>query len=437
MMRSFSNRLFGGVCGGLAQSSPFNAWIWRILFIVLTLATMGVGAVVYMIMWWLLPMESPLGQPTNTSLPGLISILLALILLGAWFGRDLLQLTGSYGYWAGLLVTLVFLCKQIMTRRWQNLSFALVAVGLAGLLVAHHYQMIPIGIWDMMQRAWAALLIFLGLALILRPRVPLGSWIALAISIALVLGLATFAYRSRVNVVSDANQITLAIPNQADHDFAAIGDDVTTLVLDLRTLDTDVTLAVSDDDQRVIGGQFVGSNNSNLVITYDENQSIATASISEEQRADFPRLDDLGRATLTLRIPPDIAFGLTFNGQHAQEVILDMGELKLESLYFQLDQGDVLVRLPAYQPQSPSVVESNGTWVLTEGSLNVVVPQTLGLRFSLARATNSEPDGFDDTAYQLLLEGQDYVLASRQFDDYDAQMRYRLLIGSGVFNLEN
>jgi phage shock protein PspC (stress-responsive transcriptional regulator) len=41
MYRSFTDRVFGGVCGGLAAILPINAWVFRAAFIVLSIMTVG------------------------------------------------------------------------------------------------------------------------------------------------------------------------------------------------------------------------------------------------------------------------------------------------------------------------------------------------------------------------------------------------------------
>jgi phage shock protein PspC (stress-responsive transcriptional regulator) len=64
LRRSRSDRWLGGVCGGLAQISGLAAWMWRLIFTLLVLCA-GSGALVYLLLWILLPQdEAPLsGQP--------------------------------------------------------------------------------------------------------------------------------------------------------------------------------------------------------------------------------------------------------------------------------------------------------------------------------------------------------------------------------------
>lgn len=61
MFRSFDNRVFGGVCGGLAALLPVNAWVIRMLFVLLAPLTWGGFALVYLMLWWAVPQASLAG----------------------------------------------------------------------------------------------------------------------------------------------------------------------------------------------------------------------------------------------------------------------------------------------------------------------------------------------------------------------------------------
>ncbi len=67
LRRSPSDRWIGGVCGGLAQFTGLDSWIWRLLF-TLTLLAGGIGFVLYVLLWLLVPLDPEyprLPQPTG------------------------------------------------------------------------------------------------------------------------------------------------------------------------------------------------------------------------------------------------------------------------------------------------------------------------------------------------------------------------------------
>jgi len=56
LARSRSDRVFGGVCGGLGHSTDLPSWAWRVIFC-LTLLYFGAGLLIYILLWIFLPQE--------------------------------------------------------------------------------------------------------------------------------------------------------------------------------------------------------------------------------------------------------------------------------------------------------------------------------------------------------------------------------------------
>jgi phage shock protein C len=56
LARSRTDRVIGGVCGGLGQSTDLPSWAWRVIFC-LTLLYFGVGLLIYILLWIFLPEE--------------------------------------------------------------------------------------------------------------------------------------------------------------------------------------------------------------------------------------------------------------------------------------------------------------------------------------------------------------------------------------------
>src|SRR5215218_4073831 len=59
LRRSGTDRMVGGVSGGLAEYSGVDAVLWRVGFVALTLAG-GAGVLLYLLLWVLMP-SAPLG----------------------------------------------------------------------------------------------------------------------------------------------------------------------------------------------------------------------------------------------------------------------------------------------------------------------------------------------------------------------------------------
>jgi phage shock protein PspC (stress-responsive transcriptional regulator) len=93
LRRSRTDKILGGVNGGLAEYTGIDALLWRVGFVALTLAG-GAGVVVYLLLWLLMPAGPPAGADApaarrerpplgpRSPVPG-ITIAVLLILLGA------------------------------------------------------------------------------------------------------------------------------------------------------------------------------------------------------------------------------------------------------------------------------------------------------------------------------------------------------------------
>ncbi len=65
LRRSGTDRMAGGVCGGLADYSGIDSLLWRVGFVGLTVAG-GSGIIVYLLLWVLMPSQ-PLPADTSPS----------------------------------------------------------------------------------------------------------------------------------------------------------------------------------------------------------------------------------------------------------------------------------------------------------------------------------------------------------------------------------
>lgn len=64
LTRSQTDQMIGGVCGGLGQYLGIDSTFVRLFFVLLAFAGNGIGVLVYMLLWIILPVE---GQRRSTS----------------------------------------------------------------------------------------------------------------------------------------------------------------------------------------------------------------------------------------------------------------------------------------------------------------------------------------------------------------------------------
>jgi phage shock protein C len=56
LRRSHDDRWVAGVCGGIADATGVDAWVWRLLFALLLMCG-GAGLVLYVLLWIFVPSE--------------------------------------------------------------------------------------------------------------------------------------------------------------------------------------------------------------------------------------------------------------------------------------------------------------------------------------------------------------------------------------------
>jgi phage shock protein C len=57
LRRSQTDRVIGGVCGGLGSHTGLPSWSWRVLFC-LSVVCFGFGILLYCLMWLFMPVEN-------------------------------------------------------------------------------------------------------------------------------------------------------------------------------------------------------------------------------------------------------------------------------------------------------------------------------------------------------------------------------------------
>jgi phage shock protein PspC (stress-responsive transcriptional regulator) len=69
LYRSSTQRILGGVCGGLGEYFNIDPTIVRVVYAIITIATVVVlGAALYLLLWLIIPAEGSLGKSTRESL---------------------------------------------------------------------------------------------------------------------------------------------------------------------------------------------------------------------------------------------------------------------------------------------------------------------------------------------------------------------------------
>ncbi len=118
MYRSFTDRVLGGVCGGLGGLLKVNAWWFRAAFVALSIVTSGAFVLLYLALWLAIPQESLVGRQRGGSTFLLVTIILTVAILIGWFlslSGGLRTTSGESLFWPGILLCLsvIFFLRQV------------------------------------------------------------------------------------------------------------------------------------------------------------------------------------------------------------------------------------------------------------------------------------------------------------------------------------
>ena len=54
--KSEKDHWLGGICGGLGESTPLPSWVWRLMFVLISAITYGMGGLfIYILLWIFVP----------------------------------------------------------------------------------------------------------------------------------------------------------------------------------------------------------------------------------------------------------------------------------------------------------------------------------------------------------------------------------------------
>lgn len=307
-------------------------------------------------------------------------------------------------------------------RGQRNFWGALVFVAIALIFILRSLDVIPEGLFDIVVRSAPALLIFWGLLLLLRNRIPLGGLIALALVGALVVNVVLVAFSSRESQFRDDYTESFA---------DEITGDVTLLRAQVDTLSTDVNVRISDDNG--INGEFVGSTESQVAYDYEEDGlGAATFSLQEQQPNEFKMLQAVGRGILELELPEGVALDLLINAENGSSV-LDLGNFQLERFNLNLQRGSAQIVIPSYEPEIANDDGYIGVINVYDGDVTLFVSEDVGLRLEFPTLSGGEPV-VDETIYNVL---RDRTIESRNFDNAETILIYQIRVPNGQLTIQS
>jgi hypothetical protein len=302
-----------------------------------------------------------------------------------------------------------------------------IAVAAAALVILRALDVLPAGLFDLILRAWPALLIVAGLGALLRGRAPLSGLIALGVAVAITANIAALAFAARSAQQRDDYRYPIA---------QAIDPGISLLVLEVNGLATQIEVNIADEGASAITGEFVGSSESVIAQAYnDQGGGLASLRLTEAQPNAIQRLDAVGRGALRLALPAGLGLDLALTNESGT-VILNLDRAALERLNLDVGQGDAIVTLPTYAPQSPTFAQDpdaqTGAITVRGGALTLTVPEGVAASLALNRGDGVFEPVFNELRYNYLRSD---VLEARDIDDASLVVRYALNVPRGTIRV--
>lgn len=309
------------------------------------------------------------------------------------------------------------------TRHRTNRVWGLLLVALALVFVLHALGSLPEGIYDLFLRSWPVLLVFAGLSIFLRPRLALGNWLALVVSLVLVVVVSSVAFNTRATQQRDEYQEPVG---------QVIAPEVTLLRLRMDIQTADIEILPTINPNRQITGLFSGSMQSVLQPTYSQEGAFAILSLVESQSSAYPLLEHVGRGTLRLELPPGLPLDIEIRGENG-DVLLNTSGLSIERMNLDLQEGNALVTLPVYEPLASEGGQSLGTLAVRNGDITLSIPSAVAARLELNRNGSGIEPEYDPSVYNFLVGD---VLESRNIETAEIAVSYTVTVPRGWIRVQ-
>lgn len=283
---------------------------------------------------------------------------------------------------------------MIAARRNFLWPLLILALGVVWLFVTT--DAVPDAFADLLQRAWPALLVLIGLEALLgrrqlaigARRLPASALIVLVVVVALGV-IVALAYQKQADSVRAENVQTFEQP---------LGEDIRALEVTAQLERTAITVGPGEAGVQTIAARYAGSRGHTVTMEWAAQAQTGTLAVVETNGGSIPRLEDYGRATFELSLPDKTPITLLRVESEAGDAELDLRALQIQRLESALSDGSLVVTLPSGEAL-------NGRLEVRGGNLELRVPAGIPMTVSLAEGSGEPSYIYDDLRYDLLRDG--------------------------------
>jgi len=283
-----------------------------------------------------------------------------------------------------------------MTVARRNFIWPLLILALGAVWLLITIDAVPQAVGDLLRRAWPALLVLIGLQALVgsrqlavgRRRVPASALVLVVVVVALA-AVVVLAYQKQAESVRSENVQVFD---------ETLPEDVRQVEIAAELRRTALSVGPGEPGVRALTARYAGSRDYTVTMAWESRAATGTLAIREEAGGSIPRLEDYGRATLTLTLPDKTPISLLRLESEAGNGSLDLQALQIQRLEATLSDGSLVVKLPAGEAL-------NGRLEVRGGDLELHVPRGVPLTLSLAEGSGEPSYVYDDLRYDLLRDG--------------------------------
>ncbi len=282
-----------------------------------------------------------------------------------------------------------------MTTTRRSLMWPLIVIAVGSIWLLMVAGAFPEAVGDILLRAWPALLIIFGFDVLLgRRRLRVLRWnvemsvLGFVATALLLAGVVWFAYREQADVLRTDNVQTFS---------ESLPETVGRVRLDIVLDRTTVTVTPAQDDARLLGAVFTGSRESDVSMGWTVEGDTGVLAVSETHPDAIPKLEDYGRGTLAVTLPPGVVVERFELDGKGGDVTIDLQPIHMEQIAVSVGSGDLTVHLP-------QVDVLQGQLRTDDGGIELLVPK--GMALILKVQDGRDPDfRYDTFQYDLLRDG--------------------------------
>lgn len=284
-----------------------------------------------------------------------------------------------------------------MTIARRQVMWPLLMIIVGGIWLLMVAGALPEAVGDILLRSWPALLFLLGFDVLFGRR--RFRFLGRSIDLNVVGILLTAVMLGVMIAVAYQHQANTLRVDHFQQLVQELEPEVEQIRIAIHVQRTSVDISTLPDDSQEIRTEFSGSRESDVVMEWAVEGDTGHLTIDETYRHAIPKLEDIGRGTLTIQLPAGASVEqLVINGDRG-DLKADLDQLRVQQIDVAVGRGDVWLALPTLDVMQGRVKSG-------DGQLELLVPADMALDVKLEPGSGIPRYHYDSFRYDELRTGE-------------------------------